>query len=954
MSRKPEGKAVMAPGEAGPHEDELHFLEQLQAAVDLHAIVAITDAQGVILFANDKFCEISGYARSELIGQTHRIINSNHHPREFFEDMWSTIASGAPWHGVFRNKRKDGTFYWVDSTIRPILGEDGSPKYYFSIRTDITRLKAVEEELGELMRDLEARVKERTALAVRNENLFRTLLTSVTDYHYSVKVRDGKAVGTVHTPACLAVTGYTEQEMSTIPHLWYRMVFEEDRPAVLEHARAALDGRGTAPLEHRIVRKDGQVRWIRDTIVVHRDEKGAVTSYDGVIADITNERQAQEEVRILNRELEARVQERTAQLKAANDQFSLLFEKAPLGISWLEFGEDGSEVYHLNPSYCRIIGLSEEESKKLENIMAVTHPDDVAEQVQLTRRMRAGEFDHFSMKKRYIHKDGSVIWANLTVAVLHDATGLVTQQFAMIQDISEQHRAETELKQSELRFRSYVENASEILYTLDTAGIVRFSSPSWTPKLGHPIGSVVGHPYASFVHSDDVAAFEAYVKNVLAGRRPPAAVEYRVRALDGTWRWHATSGTNFTDERGQPAFFGVGRDITLRHNAQEELKAALARREEMERIVNRSPSVVVLWRAEEGFPVEFVSQSIEQFGFAASDLVEGKIRFVDLVHPEDKPRIVREVVAHAMAGDFEYSQEYRMVTRDGEVRWIDDRTLIRANEKGEVTHHEGLLTDITERKEAETSANLSREREAQTARDVQRHLLPNVYPNIDEAEIGALYFPSRFVGGDYYDFFEVDSRRWGFAIADVSGKGAAAALIMAACRTALRIKATGSAKASPAAVVREVNRLIQPDMPAAMFISLIYGILDLDTRVFTFCRAGHEPPLVLRSGSDETLTLRPGGMAIGLDSGPIFDDLLEEVSVQLNPSDLLVLYTDGITEAAAPSGEEFGRKRLVEALRSGEGRRLKLVKLLLNEALENFAPDLAGADDRTLLMVRPR
>lgn len=954
MSRKTEEKAALVPGESGPQLEELQFLEQLQAAIDLHAIVALTDAQGVILFVNDKFCEISGYDRSELIGQTHRIVKSGHHPDGFFKEMWETISAGRHWHGVFRNKRKDGTFYWVDSTIMPIAGEDGRPRFYFAIRTDISRLKAIEEELGDLTQDLEARVKARTAQAVRSENLFRTLLASVTDYHYSVDVRDGKAVGTTHTPACLAVTGYTEKEMATIPDLWFRMVFEEDRPAVLSHTAAALAGKALPPLEHRIVRKDGQVRWIRDTIVVRRDEHGAVTHYDGIIADITNERQAQEEVRMLNRELEARVQERTAQLKAASEQFSILFEKAPLGISWLEFRPDGREIYHLNERYQRIIGLSGEDSRDLDKILAVTHPDDLEPQKDLTRRMRAGEFDHFSMRKRYVHKDGNVIWANLTVAVLYDASGKVTQQFAMIEDITDQHRAETELKQSELRFRRYVENASEILYTLDTNGVVRFSSPSWTMKLGHPIDQVVGHPFSDFVHTNDIGAFNRYLRGVLAGGSGAAAVEYRIRHADGTWRWHATSGSNFTDERGKAAFFGVGRDVTVRRKVQDELRAALAQREEMERIVNRSPSVVVLWRAEEGFPVEFVSQSILQFGYTASDMMEGRVRFVDLVHPEDKPRVVREVVAHAVAGDYDYSQEYRVVTKDGEVRWIDDRTVIRVDEEGNVTHHEGLLTDITERKVAEENANLSREREAQTAREVQRHLLPTVYPNIDEAEIGALYFPSRFVGGDYYDFFEVDQRRWGFAIADVSGKGAAAALIMAACRTALRIKATGKNMNSPAAVVREVNHLIQPDMPAAMFISLIYGILDLDTREFTFCRAGHEPPMVLRHGSDEVLTLLPGGMAIGLDSGLIFDELLEESVVKLQPRDLLVLYTDGITEASSVTGEEFGRDRLVAALRSGEDRRLKLVKLLLNEALEQFAPDLAGADDRTLLMVRPR
>jgi len=952
MSRKAEGKPLKTPEEPGLPGGELLFLEQLQAAVDLHAIVALTDDEGVIQFVNDKFCEISGYEREELVGKTHKVVNSGHHTTEFFKEMWDTIGGGRPWNGVFKNKRKDGSFYWVDSTILPIAGEDGRPKFYFAIRTDITRLKSIEEELGELTHDLEQRVKTRTAQAVRSENLFRMLLASVTDYHYSVTVEGGKAVATTHTPACLAVTGYSEQEMAKIPDLWFQMVYEEDRPAVLEHAAAALEGRALAPLEHRIVRKDGQVRWIRDTIVIRRDDRGVLTHYDGIIADITTERQAQEEVRILNRELEQRVQERTAQLKAANEQFSILFEKAPLGISWLEFCPDGREVYHLNERFQRIVGLTEEESRDLKKILAVTHPDDRQLQAEMTQRMRAGEFDHFSIRKRYVHKDGKIVWANLTVAVLYGPSGKVTQQFAMIEDITEQHQAETDLKQSEQRFRRYVENASEILYTLDAGGIIRFSSPSWTLKLGHPTGNVVGRPFSDYLHPDDHAAFSDFLHGVLSAGSEAAVIEYQIQHLDGSWRWHATSGSRFTDERGNAAFFGVGRDVSVRRRAQEELRAALDQREEMERIVNRSPSVVVLWRAVEGFPIEFVSQSIMQFGYPASDFMSGKVTSIDLIHPEDKRRVVREVMAHAEAGDLEYSQEYRFVTRDGEIRWIDDRTLIRMSDDGKVTHHEGLLTDITERKAADDRVNEARERDLQTAREVQRHLLPNVYPNIGEAEIGALYFPSKFVGGDYYDFFQVSERRWGFAIADVSGKGAAAAMIMAACRTALRIKAAG--KDSPAAVVREVNRLIQPDMPTAMFISLIYGILDLDTRIFNFCRAGHEPPLVIRHGSDEVLTLLPGGMALGLDPGPIFDDLLEESSIDLHPQDLLVLYTDGITEATSASGEEFGRDRLVTALRSGEDRRLKLVKLLLYEALEAFAPDLAGADDRTLLMVRPR
>ncbi len=236
------------------------------------------------------------------------------------------------------------------------------------------------------------------------------------------------------------------------------------------------------------------------------------------------------------------------------------------------------------------------------------------------------------------------------------------------------------------------------------------------------------------------------------------------------------------------------------------------------------------------------------------------------------------------------------------------------------------------------------------ARDIQRVLLPAEPPSVNGFEISGINVPARQVSGDYFDYIKVDEERLGVAIADVSGKGVPASLIMAICRSVLRSQAAQNP--SPADVLKKVNRQLYPDIKEDMFISMAYLILDHVHNGVTLARAGHDAPLLYKRSSQSVTPVKPPGMVVGIDSGNVFDRITGDFPIRLERDDCLVLYTDGVTEALDADGNEFGVERTMQSVRASAGHGAQAIITRLIDDLRNFVGSHPQNDDITLIAIR--
>ena len=428
-----------------------------------------------------------------------------------------------------------------------------------------------------------------------------------------------------------------------------------------------------------------------------------------IIRDITDRKQAEAALQQANQELNLRVQARTDELTNVNEQlqteinkrqrtnkvlekkeeqYRLIVETTTEGI--LVLNSEGKTTF-VNSQMAEILGYTVDEMLGMP-VFAFISEDEQANAAVKIERCRQGIQEQQDLK--FSRKDGSQLWAILSITPIFDEVNQYAGALAMVTNITQRKQVEEALQESEEKFRTIVENAHEIIYLLKPDGIFSYVSPKWSNFLGHDIKDVEGKSLALFLHPDDLQNCIDFLNKVLKTGEKQEGVEYQIKHKDGTWRWHTSNVSALKDQSGNVLYYvGICRDITERKRTEEKLRLNEERFRQLADNIHE-----VFWISDlDSNQMLYVSPAYEAiWGYTCALLYEQPRLWLDSVYPEDREHVTaafkKQIQGH-------YNYEYRIIRSDRSIRWIWTRAFPVRNALGEVYRIAGISEDITERKQ---------------------------------------------------------------------------------------------------------------------------------------------------------------------------------------------------------------------------------------------------------------
>jgi len=649
----------------------LRELAEQKFALDQHAIVATTDVQGTITYVNDKFCAISRYSKEELIGQNHRILNSSHHPKEFFQQMYHTIANGQVWRGEICNRAKDGSIYWVDTTIVPFLEADGKPRQYMAIRADITERKRAEE------------VRERLAAVVDSSD-------------DAIISKDLNGTINAWNRGAEKVFGYLASEVLGKPGL---MLIPPERTNEESEILARIrHGESVEHFETVRVRKDGKSIDVSVTISPVRDGSGAIVGASKVARDITDRKRAEQTVQ------ESLATSKAALKELADQQFALN-QHAIVAVTDVQ-----GTITYVNDKFCTISQYSKEEliGQNHRVLNSGHHPKEFFQ--LMYRTIANGEVWHGEIQNRA--KDGSIYWVDTTIVPSVGADGKPRQYVAIRADITERKSGERALKESlaiseralkEVADQKFALDQHAIVAVTDVQGTITYVNDKFCAISRYPKEDLIGqnHRILNSGHHPREFFQEMY-RTIASGKVWHGEIKNRAR--DGSMYWVDTTIVPFMSADGKPRqYVAIRADITERKFAEEAAKQSQA--------------------AREGAIKELADQkfALDQHAIVAVTDVQGTITYVNdkfctisqyskeeligqnhrILNSSYHPKEFFHEMYRTIANGHVWRGEIKNRAKDGSIYWVDTTIVPTLATDGKPRQYVAIRADITERKRAE-------------------------------------------------------------------------------------------------------------------------------------------------------------------------------------------------------------------------------------------------------------
>ena len=677
------------------------LVEQVPAVVYIDS----NDVRPSSLYVSPQVSELLGHTPEEFIARPD-FWELTTHPQDWgrVQTHWrESVLTGAPFHDEYRFVRPDGEVIWVIDDSRLVRAPDGTPLYWQGVLQDITEHRRAEEEL----RAVDAR--------------FRGLVEQMPAVVYEMGLDDERRTLYVN-PQVEALFGYSRREWLEQPDIWMELLHPDDRE--VELAAHDLHNETGEPWiqEYRLIANDGRVVWVRDQAVLVRDEQGLAHTWQGLMLDITAQKELEERLRLTNEDLETSVTQRTAELAEANEMMALeigerrraeaelrqtrerfrrLVEDMPAVVYLWQVDPDTADEPqdYTSPQVERLLGYTAEEWSNTFLWRDRIHPHDLERVMAATARSEStGE--PFEEEYRLLAKDGHVVWIADHAALLsRDARGRPALFQGVLLDITARKQAEA----AEEGLRELLDSSPAMTYVFEaTFGDppVRMIhvSPQIAEFIGQPAERLASDLplWGEHVHPDDRAWLSQEATASHTSGEPWQRV-FRVIRGDGRIVWVLSAGKCVQrDESGRPLrFVGVQVDLTEHMEGDERASAQLGQLRSLVEGVPAMPWIEVV----EGEPgtgrLVFVGPQVETIlGYTPEELMSEPRYLGRVVHPDDLTRLQELSARHDRTGE-PWSRDYRAITRDGQVRWLRSRARASRDDRGRLTWY-GITHDVTQ------------------------------------------------------------------------------------------------------------------------------------------------------------------------------------------------------------------------------------------------------------------